>query len=172
MSLFSMELEKPAHREQPARLNSSTARGARPTTPSTQMIIESPVTTAAFLDSGTKISGKLYFEGSVHVDGNLDGEIDGKEITIGENAVVTAQIRADSIVVSGKVEGDITATHRIEIRATAKISGNITAPRLIIQEGAIFEGSCSTRDESNGHQKVPRLLLPAVVTEADWRELR
>jgi len=173
MSLFNKEVEKPAHREQPARPNISTAQAAPMIPPPAKKMVESPVPAGALLGYGTKIIGQLHFEGSVRIDGNVDGEIDGKEITIGETAVVTAQIRADSIVVCGKVEGDITATQRIEIRSTAKVSGDITAPTLVIKEGATFEGRCSTRrstrDESE--HEVRRLFLPEVVTETDWREL-
>jgi cytoskeletal protein CcmA (bactofilin family) len=49
--------------------------------------------------------------------------------------------------VSGKVNGEITASQRIEIHPTAKVTGNITAPTLVIQEGAFFEGSCSMTSE-------------------------
>lgn len=158
--------------EQSARPSISTAQSASPVTPPAQKIVESPARAGAVLGYGTKISGKLHFEGSVRIDGDLDGEIDSKEITIGESAVVTAQIRADSIVVGGKVKGEINATQRIEIRATAKITGNITAPKLIIQEGAIFEGRCSsTRNDSDSDQEVPRLVVPVLVTEPDWRYL-
>ena len=141
MALFSNEPEKSAHPEQSAKPHPGTAQAAPP----------SPA--AAHLDRGTKISGKLHFEGPARIDGNIDGEIEGKEITIGESAVVTAQIRADSIVVCGKVKGEITATQRIEIRPTAKIIGNITAPKLIVQEGAIFQGQCSMAHESEGDHK-------------------
>jgi cytoskeletal protein CcmA (bactofilin family) len=169
MSMFNKELEKPAHREPSARSNMSTAQTATPITPPAKKTVEASVPAGALLGYGTKISGKLHFEGSVRVDGDLDGEIESKEITIGESAVVTAQIRADSIVVCGKVEGDITASRRIEIRSTAKVSGDVTAPTLIIREGAIFEGRCSTRDESD--HEVRRLFIPEVVTETEWREL-
>jgi len=66
---------------------------------------------------------------------------------ISESAVVTAQIRAASVSVAGKVSGDIIATQRIEIRANAKMSGNLTAPILVVQEGALFEGHCSMQPE-------------------------
>ena len=102
----------------------------------------------AYLDSGTKISGKLAFEGPTRIDGNVDGEISAKDtLTIGESAVITAQIRAASIVVAGKISGDITAAQRIEIRPSAKVIGNLTAPVLVVHEGAIFEGHCSMQPE-------------------------
>jgi cytoskeletal protein CcmA (bactofilin family) len=102
----------------------------------------------AYLDSGSKISGKLLFEGPTRIDGQVDGEITAKEsLVIGESAVVTAQIKASAITVAGKVSGDITATQRLEIRPSARVIGNLTSPVLIVHEGAMFEGHCSMQPE-------------------------
>ncbi len=102
----------------------------------------------AYLDRGSKISGKLSFDGPARIDGEVDGEITAKEsLAIGETAIVTAQIKAASIVVAGKVSGDITGSQRIEIRPSAKVAGNLAAPVLIIQEGALFEGHCTMQPE-------------------------
>jgi len=158
MGLFSNEPETSAQPEQSAKLHNGTPQAASPTAPAHKMV--APPThagsssAAGYLDHGTKISGKLHFDGPARIDGTIDGEVDGKEITIGESAVVTAQIRADSIVVCGKVKGEIIATDRIEIRPTAKLVGNIAAPKLIIHEGAIFEGQCSMGQESDRDRKV------------------
>jgi cytoskeletal protein CcmA (bactofilin family) len=105
----------------------------------------------AYLDRGSKVSGKLTFDGPARIDGHVDGEIHAKEaITIGESAVLTAQIRAASVIIAGKVSGDVVASQRIEIRPSAKVLGNITSPLLVIHEGAVFEGRCAmvetTRD--------------------------
>ncbi len=103
----------------------------------------------AYLDSGSKISGKLLFEGATRIDGQVDGEITAKEsLIIGESAVVTAQIKANAIIVAGKVSGDIVATQRLEIRPSAKVIGNLTAPILVVHEGAMFEGHCSMQPEA------------------------
>lgn len=102
----------------------------------------------AYLDRGSKISGKLMFDGPARIDGEVDGEIVAKDgLNIGETAVVTAQIKAASIVVAGKVSGDITGSQKIEIRPSAKVVGNLAAPLLVIQEGALFEGHCSMQPE-------------------------
>jgi cytoskeletal protein CcmA (bactofilin family) len=61
---------------------------------------------------------------------------------------VTAQIKANAIIVAGKISGDITATQRLEIRPSAKVIGNITAPILVVHEGAMFEGHCSMQPEA------------------------
>ena len=68
--------------------------------------------------------------------------------------MVTAQIKAASIIVAGKVSGDIIASQRIEIRPSAKVIGNLTAPVLVVHEGALFEGHCSMQPE--GSQEDPR----------------
>ena len=107
-----------------------------------------PAEGRAYLDRGSKISGKISFEGPARIDGEVDGEISAKDsLTIGESAVITAHIRAGSVSVAGKVSGDIVATQRIEIRPSEKVSGNITAPILSILEGALFEGHCSMQPE-------------------------
>lgn len=102
----------------------------------------------AYLDSGSRINGKLLFEGPIRIDGQVDGEITAKEsLVIGETAVVTAQIKANAIIVAGKVSGDIVATQRLEIRPSARVIGNLTSPVLIVHEGAMFEGHCSMQPE-------------------------
>jgi cytoskeletal protein CcmA (bactofilin family) len=118
-------------------------RGASPRQPS-----PAPVEARAFLDQGSKVTGKLSFESPARVDGQVDGEIIAKDgLIIGESAVVTAQIKAASIIVAGKVSGDLTATQRIEIRPSAKVLGNLTAPVLVVHEGAVFEGHCAMQPE-------------------------
>lgn len=108
----------------------------------------------AYLDSGSKISGKLSFDGPTRIDGQVDGEIHAKDsLTIGESAVVTAQIKAASIVVAGKISGDITATTRVEIRPSAKVIGNLVAPVLVVHEGATFEGHCSMSPEGSREER-------------------
>lgn len=107
-----------------------------------------PLEARAYLDQGSKVSGKLSFEGPARIDGQVDGEIIAKDaVMIGESAVVTAQIKAAAIIVAGKVSGDITASQRIEIRPSAKVVGNLTAPVLVVHEGAVFEGHCAMQPE-------------------------
>ena len=100
--------------------------------------------TSAFLGKGSRVSGKLTFEGAVRIEGHVEGEISAQDtLTIGETAVVNAQINGTSIVIHGKVTGDITARKRLEIRAPGKVFGNIFSPSLVIHEGVVFEGQCT-----------------------------
>jgi cytoskeletal protein CcmA (bactofilin family) len=110
-----------------------------------------PADARAYLDKGSKISGKLFFEGPVRIDGQVDGEISANDsLTIGEAAVVTAQVKAASVVIAGKISGDIMASKRIEIRPTAKVFGNLTSPVLVVHDGALFEGHCTMHIEAKG----------------------
>jgi cytoskeletal protein CcmA (bactofilin family) len=100
--------------------------------------------TSAFLGRGSRVTGKLLFEGTVRIEGHVEGEITAQDtLVIGESAVVNAQINGTSIVVHGKVTGDVTARKRLEIQAPGKVYGNISAPSLVIHEGVIFEGQCT-----------------------------
>ena len=97
-----------------------------------------------YLGKGSRVSGKLVFDGTVRVDGNVEGEIAAQDtLIVGERAVVTAQISGNTIVIKGKVTGDINARKRVEVRAPGKLYGNIVTPSLVIHEGVIFEGHCS-----------------------------
>ena len=100
--------------------------------------------TSAFLGKGSRVTGKLIFEGTVRIEGQVEGEITSQDtMIIGETAVVNAQVNGGSVVVHGKVTGDISARKRLEIRAPGKVFGNISTPSLVIHEGVIFEGQCT-----------------------------
>jgi len=96
------------------------------------------------LGKGSRIEGKLNFEGSVRIDGQIDGEIEAQDtIIIGDTAVINAHISAGTVIVKGKVIGDVDGRKRVELRSPGKLTGNITTPSLVIHEGVIFEGHCS-----------------------------
>jgi cytoskeletal protein CcmA (bactofilin family) len=155
MALFSKEPEKNPKIQTTTTGPTPTTSPAPVASSSAPVASSAPRTSAplsdggrACLDRGSKITGKVSFEGPARIDGEVDGEISAKDsLQISETAVVTAHIRAASVSVAGKVSGDIVATQKIEIRPNAKVSGNLTAPVLVVQEGAVFEGHCSMQPE-------------------------
>ncbi len=99
---------------------------------------------SAVLGRGTRVSGKITFEGKARIDGHVEGEIIAADtLEVGEAALVNAQINGTTIIVQGKVTGDLTATRKLEIRAPGRLYGNVTTPSLVIEEGVVFEGHCS-----------------------------
>jgi cytoskeletal protein CcmA (bactofilin family) len=94
-----------------------------------------------FLGKDTEFEGSLRFEGTLRIDGSLQGEINSPgNLIIGEYALVKANIHVSYIVISGEVHGDIVADQRVDLRAPAKVFGNIVAPAVVMDAGVIFEG--------------------------------
>lgn len=103
-----------------------------------------PTEVQAHLGRGSRIEGTLTFQGSVRIDGQVEGQVDAKDtVIVGESASVVAQINAGTIIIKGSVTGDLTAAKRVELRSPARVLGNIVTPSLVIQDGVVFEGHCS-----------------------------
>ena len=122
---------------------------------------------SAVLGRGTRISGKISFEGKARIDGQVEGEIvAGDHLEIGESALVNAQISGSVIVVQGKVTGDLTASKKLEIRAPGRLYGNVTTPSIVIEEGVVFEGHCSMgAKESRSGERVTLLAKEEAPTD-------
>jgi len=93
------------------------------------------------LNSDVEIKGNLKFAGELTFDGKLDGEIqtDGV-LNLGDSAVVSGNINVQSVVVRGKVNGNINAKEKIEIKAKTELFGDIRATKLVVEEGVTFVG--------------------------------
>lgn len=112
----------------------------------------------AFLGEGTDFKGILTFEGTVRIDGHMEGEIFTKDtLVIGETAVVSAEINVNNIAISGIVKGNINATGKIEVHRPGKLYGNVKTPCLFIEEGVIFEGNCSMAKSAEEGKSVSAL---------------
>ena len=102
----------------------------------------------AFLGEGTSFKGTLQFEGAVRLDGQFEGDVSGGDLLIiGETAAVRADIRVDSLVVGGRMDGNIVARKRVDILPTAQVSGTIKTLSLVVCDGAVLNGSCEMRRE-------------------------
>lgn len=93
------------------------------------------------LHNDVSVVGTLKFVDELLVDGAVDGEIasDG-DLTVGENAVITAEIRTKSVVVHGKVTGNMSVTESVELKRSAQVFGDIRVATLSIEPGAVFVG--------------------------------
>src|SRR6184192_1244465 len=93
------------------------------------------------LNSDVDIKGTLKFSGELTFDGKLDGDISSEgTLNLGDNAVIKGNINATSVVVRGKVTGNVIAREKIDIKARTELFGDIKAPRLAIEEGITFVG--------------------------------
>jgi cytoskeletal protein CcmA (bactofilin family) len=100
---------------------------------------------SGFVGHGTVLTGETNFEAMLRVDGHLMGTVASESGTllVGTNGQVDANISVAAALVNGNVNGDILATEKIQLGRTARVVGNITTPRLILEDGAVLEGSCS-----------------------------
>lgn len=96
----------------------------------------------ALLDKGASFEGQLSFEGTVKIGGKFKGEIFTNDtLVINSEADVEAQIEADTVIISGYVQGNIFARRCVIMYPPAIFKGTVTTPSLKIDEGVVFEGA-------------------------------
>ncbi len=98
-------------------------------------------TSKNILGSDVEIKGNVKFTGELAFDGKLEGEVQTEGVlNLGDGAVINGNITAQSVVVRGKVRGNITAKEKIDIKAKTELFGDIRAAKLAIEEGVTFVG--------------------------------
>lgn len=101
-----------------------------------------PEHVTALLDQGARFEGRLAFEGTVRIGGEFKGEIFTQDsLVINEGAQVQADVEADTIIIYGRVEGNLFARRRVIMHPPAVFRGTVTSPSLRIDEGVVFEGA-------------------------------
>jgi cytoskeletal protein CcmA (bactofilin family) len=122
----------------------------------------------ATIGKGLVIKGEISGSESLFVDGKVEGTINlpGNRVTIGRNGQVAANITSREIVVLGKVRGNITATDRVDIRSEGALTGDVTAARISIEDGAFFKGGIDIKKpdaKPGAPAAVPAAAEPAKV---------
>jgi cytoskeletal protein CcmA (bactofilin family) len=96
---------------------------------------------ATLVAKETTIEGEIKGSGDVRIEGTLKGKLDcTAEVHVAEGGLVEADLKAENVSVAGRVVGNIAGTRKIELGPTAEVEGDITSPRILIREGATFEG--------------------------------
>ena len=100
---------------------------------------------SGFVGHGTTFTGETEFHAMLRVDGHLIGTVasEAGTLIIGTNGQVDANVSVAAAMINGTVNGDVVASEKLQLGRTARVMGNIQSPRLIIEEGAILEGSCN-----------------------------
>jgi cytoskeletal protein CcmA (bactofilin family) len=95
----------------------------------------------SYLGPSFTISGELRCGESLRIDGSVKGEVHcDNQITVGDKGSVHATIDGDIVVIAGEVQGDIKARRKITLESTARVTGDLSTPGIVIQEGARLEG--------------------------------
>ena len=109
------------------------------------------------LGASARFSGQLRAEGGVRVDGAFEGTLETEgNLIVGEKARVIADVKAYNITVAGTIEGNVIAAGRLEILATGRVHGDISAGSLLIEEGGVFYGKSLMENEVLPKLQPPR----------------
>ncbi|MBI3881731.1 MAG: polymer-forming cytoskeletal protein [Verrucomicrobia bacterium] len=104
------------------------------------------------LSNDVEIKGNLRFGGELLFEGKIEGEINSEgTLNLGDGAVVNGNITVGSVIVRGKVNGNITAKEKVEIKTKAELFGDVRASKLSVEEGVTFVG----RTEVNPNKVAP-----------------
>ncbi len=97
----------------------------------------------AFVGKGVEFKGIISYNGTIRIDGHLDGEIHTEGILlVGEDATLSAKVSAGTVVSKGKITGDIVAKEKVRLLSPAVLTGSVKAPILSMEEGVLFNGNC------------------------------
>ncbi|MBS1105982.1 MAG: putative acyltransferase [Deltaproteobacteria bacterium] len=138
--------------EPPAARESVTVQGGpeRSATVSSHLVQPKPTQATAIvggsmanIGKSITLKGDLSGNEDLVIEGHIEGRVDlpSNQLTIGANGSCSAEVHAKTVVVIGKVNGNVIATERIEIQATGLVNGDVSAPKLVVQEGAVVNGS-------------------------------
>lgn len=102
---------------------------------------------SGFLDEGTSFNGELTFRNTMRIDGKFKGSIKSKNVLIvGETAEIDGEVEVSNVSINGKVSGKIVAEKKIEIHSKGKVYCDIDTPKLVIEDGAFFQGECNMKE--------------------------
>ncbi len=101
------------------------------------------------LTSDAEIKGTIKFGEALRIDGKFEGELitDNGELTVGKTGNVKANVKVRSVIVEGRVAGNIKASDKVELKQKAQLIGDLQAKTLVIEEGVVFVGQCNVNPE-------------------------
>jgi cytoskeletal protein CcmA (bactofilin family) len=118
-----------------------------------------------FMDEGAEFQGELRFRNTFRVDGKVKGKIVSENtLIVGEHALVEAEIDCGVVSIRGTVSGKVKGRERIELLAGSRVLATLVSPRLVIEEGAFFQGDCDMSAAPSKGQIVP--LPPPAARES------
>mgnify|MGYP000026500163 CR=1 FL=1 len=116
---------------------------------------------ASILGPDLVITGTVYSEGEIQLDGAVEGDVRAGSLTLGENASIKGEVEADLAVIHGHLIGSLRA-REVRLAASSRIEGDIVHSTLSIEAGAYFEGQCRRADDPLSESKsAPKPAAPA-----------
>lgn len=133
------ELEAPAKIQVDSGVSAPSKTFRVPTAP-----VDGKGEVVAFIGPGVEFKGQIFYQGSVQIDGVMNGEIHTEgTLLVGEQAVINAKVTAGSVLIKGKMTGDVVAHQKVQLLSTAVMDGSLQTPQLSMDIGVVFNGDIS-----------------------------
>ena len=134
--------------------------------------------TERWLEVDASMTGTLAFKDPVNlqINGRFEGTLDTKgNLSIGDKATIKATIHGEAITIGGTVQGTVTATSHVELLASARVTGKVISPRIIMKDGAVLNGSLEMSGETNASpwmnmEELARYLEVDAETVSQWAQ--
>jgi cytoskeletal protein CcmA (bactofilin family) len=116
---------------------------------------------ATVIGNDVVIKGEITVEKGLRVDGQIEGAVTTKgKVHVGKTGMLNAEINGGAVVIEGKVKGNVSASDRVTLEATSNVSGDLTATKLVVHEGASFTGKVNVgpdalKNSGNGSKEIP-----------------
>ncbi|MCY4150774.1 MAG: polymer-forming cytoskeletal protein [Aestuariivita sp.] len=141
--------------------------GSTTTTPATTQSISQtapkPKPPASTLSSDLHFTGDLVSTGDIQIEGKIEGDVRGHQLTVGENAIIKGEIIGDDVVINGRITGSVRGL-KVRLSSTAKVEGDIIHKIIAIESGAQFDGSVTRQDDPLNSGKQQNRQPPKVAT--------
>jgi cytoskeletal protein CcmA (bactofilin family) len=108
----------------------------------------------AFMGPETSFEGKLNYTGAVRLDGRFKGEIRSDDtLIIGETGRIEGEIHVGSVIIQGEIVGNVYAKEKVQLHHPGRVIGDMIAPTVVMDEGAVFEGNCKMKEKKKEDKK-------------------
>jgi cytoskeletal protein CcmA (bactofilin family) len=163
MTMF--EKHKSGKQETPVNPGSKASQPAPPSTPSSASPTSSKV---ALIGQGISIAGDVTADSNLKIEGRIEGRSvqSSHDIEVSESGTVTASIIAKVVKIAGEVTGDVGGSEKVIISRSGKVQGNVVAPRVQLEDGALFRGSIDMNPAESAAAKKPAPAKPVAAEKA------
>lgn len=122
----------------------------------------------ALIGPGILVNGDISGSENLVIEGRVEGKIElvANQVIIGESGKVNADVVAKNVKIDGSLQGDVEGRERVLIAKTGRVRGNITAPRVVLEDGAIFKGSIDINPAESAVAELPLPAKPSVSSGA------
>jgi|GEM_PF-1492392 len=104
----------------------------------------------------SEVQGDIRVEGSLLVSGKVDGNVHATDfIRVTDTAVITGDLETGDAVIAGRIEGNVLCRTKVQLAQSASLLGDLRAARLIIEEGAVFNGTCKMPEDEESGDNTP-----------------